>query len=83
MSPTLLLDSRGTGTLYTYSTLPAGTKGSATADDVRILAYVELDEGPFILTTLTGLSPDEVRIGMSLTALLPDGDQPLRFVSST
>jgi uncharacterized OB-fold protein len=78
-----LVGSRGTGTLYTYSTLPTGTKASAGGAGDRVLGYVELDEGPFVLATLVGVSPDEVRIGMPLTALPPEGEQPLRFRSTT
>ena len=72
------IETSGTGTLYTYSEMSAGKNapGGATG---AMLAYVELDEGPFVLTTLVGLSPDEVRIGMPLTALAPDDSEPVRF----
>ncbi len=33
-----------------------------------VLAYVELEEGPRLLTNVVGCAPDEVRIGMSVRA---------------
>jgi len=75
------VESLGTGTLYTYSTLPPDTKQPGSATDDRILAYVQLDEGPFVLTSVVGLSPHELRIGMPLTAVPADGEQPVRFAA--
>jgi uncharacterized protein len=73
------VDSPGTGTLYTYSTVPARKKPPADVTGDRILAYVQLDEGPFVLTSIVGLSSDELWIGMPLTALPSEGDVPLHF----
>jgi uncharacterized OB-fold protein len=68
--------------LYTYSTVPARKKPPADGAVDRILAYVQLDEGPFVLTSIVGLSSDELWIGMPLTALPSEGDGPLQFAAT-
>jgi uncharacterized OB-fold protein len=52
----------GRGRLYTYTVTEPG-KGSRGGE---ILAIVELDEGVRMATTLVGLDPDAVEIGMPL-----------------
>lgn len=46
----------GTGTIYSYTVLRR-------AKVPYVIAYVTLDEGPSMLTNLSGVDPDEVRIG--------------------
>jgi uncharacterized OB-fold protein len=58
--------------------MPAGKRAEDGRGD-QILAYVELDEGPFVLATLAGLSLEEVEVGMRVVALPPTEAQPLQF----
>jgi len=59
----------GRATLYTYSVMRAKTP--------YIIAYVELEEGPRILTNIVGSGPDKLRIGqpLRLTFVESEGGQ--------
>ena len=48
----------GTGTVYSYSIMRARTP--------YVIAYVELDEGPRMMTNIVGCALDVVRIGMKV-----------------
>jgi len=56
-------DMSGRGTVYSFSIT---RKGAGPFRDVApyVLAYVELDEGPIMLTNVVGCDPDAVEIGM-------------------
>jgi uncharacterized OB-fold protein len=54
----------GRGVLYTYTVTEPG-KGHRGGD---ILAIVELDEGARLPTTLVGIDPDAVEVGMPVVA---------------
>jgi hypothetical protein len=41
-----------------------------------VLAYVELEEGPRILTNVVGCAPDDVRIGLPVRAEFRTGADP-------
>jgi len=56
----------GQGTVYTYTvTNQNQAKGFAQACPY-VMGYVDLDEGPRILTNIVGCEPDAVTIGMSV-----------------
>ena len=58
----------GTGTVHTFTiTNQNQAKGFAEACPY-VLAYVELDEGPRLFTNVVGCDPDDVTIGMAVTA---------------
>ena len=58
----------GRGTVYTYTvTNQNQAKGFADACPY-VLAYVELEEGPRLLTNIVGCEPDSVSIGMVVVA---------------
>ena len=64
----------GEGTLYTFTvaTLPEFS------DELpQRLAVVALDEGPHINTTLVGVEPDELRVGLRLRPVFDD--RPVSF----
>ena len=59
-------DLSGRATLYSY-TVVYRAPFEAFADDVPyVLAVVELEEGPRLLTTLEDVSEEDIQIGMSL-----------------
>ena len=64
-------DSAGTGTLYTYSHL----KGP---DGERVIAYVQLDDGPLMLTELVDVS-GELAIGQPVQVTLVEVAPNLRI----
>jgi hypothetical protein len=55
-------DSAGTGTLFTYSRLQG-------PDGERVIAYVQLDDGPLMLTELVDVS-GELAIGQAVQVTL-------------
>jgi len=56
-------EASGKGTVYSY-TVPRRGQGPWRDAVPFIVAYVELEEGPRILTNLVGVEPDAVEIGM-------------------
>jgi uncharacterized protein len=62
-------DSSGDGTVYSYTVVRHATH-FAFADKIPyVLAIVELAEGPRLVTALTGIAPDEVRVGLRVHAV--------------
>lgn len=51
------VEAKGTGTLYSYSTMRRGE------NTPYVLAYVTLDEGPAVLTNIVDCDPDQIKIG--------------------
>ena len=61
----------GTGTIYSFTVVRRA--GGAFRDAVPfVLAYVELDEGPRVLTNIVGCDPDEVAIGQPVRVVFSD-----------
>jgi uncharacterized protein len=77
------LDPRGA--VYTFTVARRPTH-PAFADEVpQIIAVVELEHGVRMTTTLVGVEPDAVRIGLPVTAVFDRGDDGvtlLRFTPS-
>lgn len=68
----------GQGTLYTFTVARQPTTPAFDAVENLLLAVVELDEGPKITTSLEGVSPEEVEIGMRLEPVFVSaGDRTL------
>ena len=58
----------GRGTVYTFTvTNQNQAPGFATACPY-VMAYVDLEEGPRVLTNIVGCDPDDVSIGMAVVA---------------
>jgi len=58
----------GTGTVYSF-TVNRRPAGAYKEVDAVVIAYVELAEGPRVMTNLVGLDPGEVRIGLPVRAV--------------
>ena len=63
------LQASGTGTLYTYSTVYVNDLAPFNGRLPYVVAIVELDEGPRLMTTIEGIEPERLRVGMPVTAL--------------
>lgn len=62
----------GKGTVYSYSVTRAGV-GRAWREHLPfVLAYVQLDEGPIMMTNIVDCDPDSVTVGMAVTAVFDD-----------
>ena len=75
---------RGTGTLYTYSTVYVNDLAPFKERLPYVAALVELDEGPRVMTTIEGADPEHLRVGMAVTAVfraVDDGDPDSPFLT--
>ncbi len=75
----------GTGTLYTYSTVYVNDLAPFADRLPYVAAIVELDEGPRVMTTIEGVAPEHLRVGMPVTAVFhpvddADTDSPYMTV---
>jgi uncharacterized protein len=61
----------GLGTIYSF-TVVHRTPGPFAAAVPFVIAYVELDEGPRVLTNIVGCDPDEVSIGQAVRVVFSD-----------
>lgn len=72
----------GTGTVYSYSVTRAGGSRSWREHLPYIVAYVQLAEGPIIMTNIVDCDPETVRIDMPVKAIFDateDGSALVRF----
>lgn len=76
----------GTGTVYSFSVTRAGV-GRAWKEHLPfVIAYVQLDDGPTVLTNIVDCDPDAVTIGMTVTAVFDDtgeGSSIIRFTPTS
>jgi uncharacterized OB-fold protein len=65
------VDASGRGRIYSFSVVHRGP--GAYRDAVPyVVAYVELEEGPRVLTNIVGCEPREVRIGQPVRVVFDD-----------
>lgn len=64
----------GRGTVYTFTIIRKGG-GPYRGAGPYVLAYVDLDEGPRVLTNIVGVDPSHVVIGMALKAVFEPTDE--------
>jgi len=67
----------GRGTVYTFTVVHRAPTPAYQADAPYVIAQVELEEGPRISSTLAGVDPDAVRIGMPVEVVFDDVDAEL------
>jgi hypothetical protein len=78
-------EASGRGTVYSCTVTRKGM-GEYRGIEPYVLAYVELEEGPRVMTNVVGCPPEDVAIGMAVVATFePTGDGPalLRFQPRT
>jgi uncharacterized OB-fold protein len=77
------VNASGRGTIYSFT---VNQRGSGPWADYGpyVIAYVQLEEGPRVLTNIVGADPDQVAIGAAVTAVFePAGaTKVLRFTLS-
>ncbi|SFU14021.1 MaoC/PaaZ C-terminal domain-containing protein [Pseudomonas marincola] len=76
----------GCATLYTYTIARVPTLPEFASAELQILAVVELEQGVRMNTTLIGLEPDQIKIGMALkpvrAIVSDDGTVLLRYTGA-
>ncbi len=79
------IDAAGTGVVYSF-TVTRAASGTWKGALPYVLAFVELDEGPRVLTNIVGIDVDDVRIGMAVRVVFEDpidGSALYRFAPVT
>ena len=64
----------GRGKVFSFVTFHRVYRPAFTEDVPYVVALVELDEGPRLLTNILGVSPDEVRCEMAVEVVFDDYD---------
>jgi uncharacterized OB-fold protein len=75
-------EASGRGTVYSYTVLRRGAMGPYRGAEPYVLAYVELEEGPRVLTNLVDCEVESVAIGDPVEAVFfetGDGTSLVRF----
>ncbi len=67
----------GRGQVYTFTVTHQNNARGFREACPYVLAYVELDEGPRLLTNVVGCDPESVRIGMPVVADFTPPDEDL------
>jgi uncharacterized OB-fold protein len=73
-SSTSWVEAVGTGSVYSFTITRKG-QGAYREAGPYVLAYVELDEGPRMLTNVVDCPVDGVRVGQRVTAVFHDTGQ--------
>jgi uncharacterized protein len=60
------INAGGHGTVYTYAVYHVAYHPGFAGDLPYVVAIVELDEGPHLLTNIVGCRPEEVQCGMEV-----------------
>jgi uncharacterized OB-fold protein len=70
-------EASGRGTVYSFTVVRRGALGAYRDACPYVLAYVELDEGPRVLTNLVDCDMDGIRIGDEVRVVFhPTGEGP-------
>jgi uncharacterized OB-fold protein len=76
-SRTDYLRASGRGTVYTFTVTHQNQAPGFKDELPYVMAYVQLEEGPRLLTNIIETPPDEVKIGMPVEVLFEDVDEEL------
>jgi uncharacterized OB-fold protein len=74
----------GRGTVYTFTIMRRGD-GPFREKSPYVLAYVQLDEGPIMMTNIVGVDPESVEVGQAVRVVFEpagDGDAIPRFTAA-
>jgi uncharacterized OB-fold protein len=72
----------GTGNIYTFTVVHRSILPDWAATGPYVIAYVELDEGPRIMTNIVNADPETLTIGAPVRVVFPtndDGEALYRF----
>ena len=75
-------EATGRGTVYSYTVIRRGAAPPYAGGEPYVLAYVELDEGPRVMTNIVDCDPESVSVGDAVQAVFHDtgeGSALVRF----
>ncbi len=70
----------GRGTIYTFTIARRPAGPAFKADVPYVVALVELEEGPRLMTNIIGIAPESVRIGQRVKAVFEDATDEVTLV---
>ena len=70
-------EASGSGTVHTYTVIRQNWRQPFRRPRPYVVAMVELDEGPRMMSNITDCDPDDVRIGLPVDVLRREGDDDL------
>jgi uncharacterized protein len=76
------IESSGKGTIYTYTVVHRSMLPDFAASGPYVIAYVELEEGPRIMTNIVNVDPESVTVGAAVQVVYTptvDGAALYRF----
>ncbi len=73
--PTEWVQAAGTGTIYSFTIIRSHAPGPYAGIGPYVVAYVELTEGPRMLTNIVGCDLEKVRIGEAVDVVFADAGQ--------
>jgi hypothetical protein len=76
-SDTEFVRSSGHGRIHTFTVTHQNQAPGFRDQLPYVMAYVELNEGPRLLTNVAGTPPEEIRIGMSVVVEFEDLDESI------
>lgn len=76
------IEASGNGVVYSYTVIRQ-TRGEYSDSTPYILAYVELEEGPRIMTNIVSCDPDDVTVGQKVTVIFDDVDEDVALYRFT
>ncbi len=68
------IDATGQGHVYSFTVVRRVRGGPWAGAGPYVIAYVELDEGPRVMTNVVGCDPDDVRVGMPVEVVFERSD---------
>ncbi|MGH8981135.1 MAG: Zn-ribbon domain-containing OB-fold protein [Acidimicrobiales bacterium] len=67
-------ETSGRGAVYAFTVVHHSVHPVSTGKTPYVIALVELEEGPRIVTNIRGCAPEEVRVGMPVHVVFEDVD---------
>lgn len=73
-------EATGRGTVYSHTVIHRGAAGPYQGAEPYVLAYVELEEGPRVMTNIVDCHPASVAVGDAVEAVFHDTGEGLALV---
>jgi hypothetical protein len=73
--PTEWITAAGTGSIYSFTVVRRAAPGRFAAAVPYVVAYVELTEGPRMLTNIVGCDPGQVQVGSAVSVAFYDAGE--------
>jgi uncharacterized OB-fold protein len=65
----------GKGTVYTFTIVHRSGVPGFRDSLPYVIAYVELEEGPRVMTNIVGIEPDQITVGLPVSVVFSDTEK--------